>query len=157
GAPSHWPDGVVYDQEQATYTTYWLMSIGDFDGDGRADLVAYYGNADGLETYVALATVGGNFTDLTYTSLPGFAGATVIVADVNGDGRMDLVGSSQNVLGWQLMAATSTGNGTFGMPNGGSFLPFNSLGWFVIAGDFNGDGRMDFAAYRGLGTTLQLQ
>jgi virulence plasmid B protein/VCBS repeat protein/FG-GAP repeat protein len=163
GTPPNWADGlgVQYfgDPPEPTYVVYWNFGVVDVDGDGRADLIAYVGTPNGLETYVALsayANGGGNFGGAIFNVAPGFIGSTAELADINGDGRMDVVGSSQNALGWQLTAATSNGDGTFSVPNGGSFVGFNATGWTAASGDLNGDGRADFLLYRATDQMLQV-
>src|SRR5262249_40705035 len=154
--PANWGHGVTYDSEQNTYTTYWNLGVVDIDGNGRADLIAYLGTVNGLETNVAFAAGGGQFGEPIPRLLSGdFTGAILNLGDINGDGRMDVVASFQNVNGWQLTAAISNGDGSFSQPNGGSFVGFNAIGWLVAAGDLNGDGRTDFFLYRGSQTSLQ--
>jgi RHS repeat-associated protein len=167
GALQGWGSGTLPNWDLGLDHTYdppypmWSFGVADINGDGRADLVAYGVVSDGtyyyLTSYVALATGGGNFAPATYNNIQGnFAGATLTLADINGDGRMDLVASGNNVVGWQLTAAISNGDGTFTVPNGGSFNPFNAIGWHVAAGDLNGDGRTDFLLYRGSQSSLQV-
>jgi len=160
GTPPNWADGVSYDWDQGTYTISWNLTTADVNGDGRADLIAYLPTANGLETYVAFSGFingAGNFGATIFNMMPGnFTGAILNLADINGDGRMDLVASFINVSGWQLITAISNGDGTFWPPSGGSFLGFNALGWLVAAGDLNGDGRTDFLAYRASASMLQV-
>jgi hypothetical protein len=157
-SPPNWADGVTYNSEGDYYVTYWNLGVADVDGDGRADLIAYVGTANGLETYVAFsgfANGGGNFGGPIFNRVPGFPGAVMILADINGDGRMDVVGMSGSADSEQMAAAVSNGNGSFSMPNAGSL--FSLPGWQVAAGDLNGDGRTDFLFYRGSASMLQVQ
>src|SRR5262249_26048246 len=133
-------------------TVNWNFGVVDVDGDGRADLIAYVVGPNGLESYVALATGGGNFGPAIYNAVPGsYTGATVLLADLNGDGRIDLVASIAVPNGWQIYGALGNGNGTFAnaastftsMGGSGGGI----LGLPVVAGDLNGDGRTDLFAY----------
>jgi len=65
---------------------------GDWDGDGKTDLVALTGNGD---TWVFLGDGKGFFTRETATGIPPFAGACkgyhVRLADLDGDGKAEIV------------------------------------------------------------------
>jgi uncharacterized protein (DUF2141 family) len=80
---------------------------------------------------------------------------SVIAADVNGDGKVDLI--SANFLGGTLTVLTNDGSGGFVLassPGAGSY-PFS-----VCAADVNGDGKVDlicanwYGKYPNHGTTL---
>jgi hypothetical protein len=105
------------------------VAVGDFDGDGVPDLAValaadskvtvFHGNGDG--------TFG-----------PGHdyavrGAASVVAADFNGDGILDLVTDQSVLLG--------NGDGTFQTAVSHEFI-----GNTVVAGDFNGDGVLDLAA-----------
>jgi hypothetical protein len=101
-------------------------------------LVALAGSI-AVSLFLVVATVQAagppaTFTTQTYHIL----GNTHVAADLNGDGRPDLVGAGANGASVML----NNGNGTFGArvdyPAGGQTQD-------VAAGDFNGDGRIDIA------------
>ena len=74
-----------------------------------------------------------------------------VLGDINGDGRSDiaLTGGFTGSSPWTtLPVAFSNGDGTFGVTNLGlANFPFwaTNTGAKPVAGDFNGDGRMDIA------------
>jgi hypothetical protein len=73
---------------------------------------------------------------------------SLVVADLDEDGRPDLVAGDRNGDIGRVTVLRSTGPGTFGAPVGGPFDP-GVLGAGVgpvAAGDFNGDGRPDVIA-----------
>lgn len=119
---------------------------GDFDGDGRADIVTFT-RGDAADVYVALST-GNGFAGASGKWHDFFAVGTEYpaVGDVNGDGRDDIItftrGSAADVY-----VALSTGS---------SFGP--GVKWadgFCVGeerpavGDFDGDGRDDVVTFTG--------
>jgi hypothetical protein len=114
------------------------VAIGDFDGDGNADL-AILG-----PTSVSVALGNGDGTFKAPVSYP-FGGSVqgpgygfMVVGDFNGDGKPDLVVTGTNVISVLL----GNGDGTFQAPIETSldFTPYA-----LTVGDFNGDGIADLA------------
>jgi hypothetical protein len=101
------------------------VAIGDFNRDGNLD-VAFPGS-------VCLGNGDGTFQAGTPTNIKGRAIAT---ADLNGDGKLDLITDTVSV-------ALGNGDGTFtaagGVSLGGDFS------FFINLADFNGDGKIDIA------------
>jgi len=64
-----------------------------------------------------------------------------IVADINGDGKLDVVGST--CIGGYVYVALGNGDGTFQAPIYTATLPTSNYGMTVA--DFNADGKMDIA------------
>ena len=116
------------------------LAVGDFNEDGKADLVVAT-IAGGQVSIVLLGNGDGTFSP--QPPIPnsfGFFHARVV--DLNGDGHQDLVFAMNGSLGVSL----GKGDGTFGAMTslpGGSF-PGTYLGLAVA--DFNGDGKLDVAA-----------
>jgi hypothetical protein len=126
---------------------------GDFDGDGKSDVAAFYdygGGRTGLWVFTATAT--GFTLDLKWDSGPGnwdSNQAKYVTGDFNGDGKTD-IGAFYYYGGGQtkLVLMTSTGGG---FTRSDSWLSGpgnweNDRARFV-AGDFNGDGKADIAAF----------
>jgi hypothetical protein len=120
-------------------TTYpFHVALGDFNGDGRSDLVTL---AAGRAT-LQLGQSNGAFQAPTVVAT-GVVGP-VNIADLNGDGRLDFmmnVAAPFRVLApAALGVALGNGNGTFRV----SVLPNGILhSWAAALGDFNHDGRLD--------------
>jgi len=108
------------------------IRVGDFNGDGKQDLVTAYGRLT-----VLLGTGAGGFqVSLNYEV--GLLAVSVATLDVDGDGKEDLVAAGDNNVGVLL----GTGDGSF--PRTGSF-PVNGSPNSVAIGDFNNDTVQDLA------------
>ena len=125
----------------------WL----DYNGDGWQDLFAVnsYASADtaqweahgGLPRTQLFENVHGHFHDVTARTHAGLQvqGDGCVAADLNGDGRPDLVVTTTN--GIKLL--WNGGNGTFS--EGARAAGMTAAGWYtgVAVADVNGDGRPD--------------
>ncbi|MBZ5608961.1 MAG: FG-GAP-like repeat-containing protein [Acidobacteriia bacterium] len=113
------------------------MTTADFNRDGRPDvaLVTVAGTVA-----VLLGRVDGTFDpgrDIIRDPLPA---RFVIAADVNGDGRPDLISTHQ--IANVVSVALGRGDGTF-LP--AMQFPCGAAPYGVVAADFNGDGKLDLA------------
>lgn len=118
------------------------LSTGDFNGDGKMDLV--YADSGGL--HVLLGNGDGTFSKAQDIAVPILLNVTITVADVNGDGKLDLLfgGNSPQP---QINVLLGKGDGTFGSVLV-SVLPLNpslnaSLTFRMGVADFNKDGAAD--------------
>ena len=116
---------------------------GDFNGDGLPDLVT----VNPATGNVVVALNNGNGTFGSRAAYPaGTNPDAVTVADVNGDGKLDLIvadyGSTTSANSGGVSILLGNGNGTFQSP---VFIPTGSQPLQVIARDFTGDGKMDIA------------
>ena len=122
------------------------VAIGDLDGDGKPDLVEVNSNTTTISVFRNITSAGtltsGSFAakvDFTVGSGP----VAVIVGDIDGDGKPDLIvtnGSSNTV---SVLRNTST-SGTISFATKVDFT--TSTGTFAVAiGDLDGDGKLDLA------------
>ncbi|MEV6330193.1 FG-GAP-like repeat-containing protein [Streptomyces sp. NPDC051909] len=130
---------------------------GDFNGDGRDDLAAFYGYADGSEKiWTFSATADGKFVPVAswYTTNWGdWARTSMSAGDFNGDGRDDLAAWYDYADGHDgIWTFPSNANGTFTTTN--EAWTVGAGAWWrnhmkIVTGDYNGDGRDDFGAFYG--------
>jgi hypothetical protein len=110
----------------------------DFDHDGNAD----FATDVGAKTAVFFGDGSGNFTRVNAGPGLGF----LQIADVDGDGHPDLVGSTGQITASgppPIVVLRNNGDRTFK-----ALAPFTVAGWNGVgfaAGDFDGDGKADLA------------
>jgi hypothetical protein len=130
---------------------YGDAAAADFDGDGRADIAL----AIHLRGIVALRNAGdGTFTDIS-RGLPlgdagkGFSSRAIETVDWDGDGRPDLVTSSEGPVRFGTSAATPPGGLRVFLNRGGRWEavapPAVDMGFgdSLAVADVDGDGRPD--------------
>jgi hypothetical protein len=137
------------------------VAWGDFNGDGRPDLVV--ANTGALTVSVLLnATAAGDATP-TFAAPQTFAVGpvpyAVAVGDFNGDGRPDLAVANNNSGGAGTVSvlrnATPAGAGTPAFAGQQTFA-VGGLPSSVTVGDFNGDGRPDLATANASANTVSV-
>ena len=120
-----------------------VKGVGDFNGDGKSDIVFQNANANGA---VYIWSMDGTTISGNDSGMPGVAGADWAVkgvGDFNGDGKSDIVFQNTASDGggavyiWAMNGASIAGDGT-------GYVASAGADWVVKGvGDFNGDGRSD--------------
>lgn len=115
------------------------LGLGDFDGDGRTDVAAgvFSGQLsillrDGAGAY-AHATGSPHVLSTTYLGM-------LKVADLDGDGRADVIALRQTPSGYDAAVLLGAGDGNFG-PVRSVALPGSAVAFAL--GDMNGDATLD--------------
>lgn len=135
-----------------TFTGPFAIAAGDVNNDGKLDVVVTSISA-GISGGVAvlLGNGDGTFQAATVFTNDLGAGESVALADVNGDGNLDvLVGESGNGIEVFL----GVGDGTFSAPvvYGASLGTINA----VVAADMNADGKLDLVVSDNMGISILL-
>ena len=117
------------------------LATGDFNEDGKLDAIA----GSGYDNTATVALGNGNGT---FRALPSFpmmpvnnSADEILVDDFNNDHHLDIVSMSFTNLG-QVVIGLGNGNGTF---KPGVRISCGLEATFAVAGDFNGDGKLDLA------------
>jgi len=125
----------------ATGSNPWAIVAADFNGDGKLDLVI--ANEGGSTLTILLGNGDGTFTPATGSPVPVGSGPYALAAaDLNSDGKLDLVVANQNDS--TLTILLGNGDGTF-TPASGSPIALGAGPDSVAVGDFNGSGRLGIA------------
>jgi hypothetical protein len=135
------------------------VTTADLNGDGNGDLVVVNGNNGGAPTaqvFVLLGNPDGSFKTAVPYTVPGTASISAVIDDVNGDGKLDLVVSSDN---GQISIFTGKGDGSFNSAQsfaaptpvypGSTATPSTSLTNLITA-NLRGGGKKDIIASNGL-------
>jgi hypothetical protein len=117
------------------------ISVGDFNSDGKKDLAI--ANSGFANVTILLGNGSGGFTQAAGSPLSvGGLPSSIAVTDYNLDGKPDLAvanGGSDDVT-----ILLGNGSGGFTQPSG-SPVSIGDAPVFVVTGDFNLDGKPDFA------------
>ncbi|MGJ4961326.1 FG-GAP-like repeat-containing protein [Bradyrhizobium sp. HKCCYLRH3061] len=139
---------------------YYISTSGDVNGDGKGDAVLVAPTASGLYVYSLIGTgsgtfnlVGGNQSNGSGTINNwnwGTGMYTTGLADLNGDGKLDVILVAPTSSGLYVYSLLGNGDGTFSLVGGnpstgaGQINNWNWSGGYVsICNDLNGDGRSD--------------
>jgi hypothetical protein len=125
-----------------------FSAVADVNGDGRPDLIGEQYDGPFTTGYVVVLLGNGDGT-FQAPRATGASGQVSKVADLNGDGRPDLIGTVT-----EYMNESGDGNPTYhgevqlGNGDGTFQTPRPTGGGFVVSvADLNGDGRLDLAGY----------
>jgi hypothetical protein len=120
----------------------YSLATGDFDGDGKLDLVVAYQTSENSAVAVLLGNGDGTFQAPVSYSTGAACAVFVAVGDFNNDGAPDLA-VVNGCVSDTVSVLLGNGDGTLQpaviYPSGGAFAAS------LAVGDFNGDGAADLA------------
>jgi hypothetical protein len=138
-------NGTFQAVDSGNFQGNWITAQ-DINGDGKLDaVVVIYCNVHCVsgEVSVYIGNGNGTFQSPSTYDTGGIWSLSAAMADVDGDGNLDLLVSNSNSIGVLL----GNGDGTFR-----TAVTYGSGGTSVAAGDVNGDGKPDMLVTDGADT-----
>jgi FG-GAP-like repeat/Putative Ig domain len=121
----------------------WAIATADFNGDGKLDVAVT--DFSGATVMILLGNGDGTFGPPT-TIPVGNGPASIVAGDFNNDGKLDLAIANEGDGTVTLLLGN--GDGTFSQASGSPYaVGPNPVQ--IVAGDFNGDGKLDLAVILG--------
>jgi len=132
-----------------------FVVVADLNGDSHLDIIAVNQNLYASDTVSILLGKGDGTFQPAVDYAVGVSSISAAVADFNGDGILDLAVANRGYLQYgDISILIGVGDGTFqpaASVSVASFYPDS-----VIAGDFNGDGKVDLADVAGSDVAVSL-
>jgi hypothetical protein len=117
---------------------------GDFNSDGKPDLIAMDSSVNGEAQFIQ-----GNGDGTFSTPQPPFSASygLVLTGDFNDDSKLDFLVSDHGTFVFRVFLGN--GDGTFSEVDTNLAAQGSNTISYTLAGDFNGDGKLDLACYCG--------
>ncbi|HKG80604.1 MAG TPA: VCBS repeat-containing protein [Pyrinomonadaceae bacterium] len=126
----------------------WFAAIADLNGDGRADIVATHHDQNAMT--VMIGDGSGGFTEANGSPFDfGVSLFHLIIADVDRDGKTDIVATS----GTSLRVLLGDGRGAF---KPAASIPVGPGAWRMAAADLDGDGTVDVVTSNSEGNNVNV-
>jgi hypothetical protein len=133
-----------------TTSTYYALATGDFDNDGKPDLVAQH---DSIVSIFKNLSSPGNVSlssSINFTT-PNFQNnylQTILVGDIDGDGKLDIVALSDS--GISVLRNTTILRNTISFAPSVNITAWNYFIRKAAIGDIDGDGKLDIVGINGI-------
>ncbi|HEY1685870.1 MAG TPA: FG-GAP-like repeat-containing protein [Tepidisphaeraceae bacterium] len=115
--------------------------VGDLNGDGHSDIVVSSYDAANYSDAVSVYLANSNGTLGTSSTTDVGDSTALLLADMNGDGKLDLI-TPGSLYGDDLSVKLGSGSGTFAAA---TTFDAGVQASALVAGDFDGDGKLDLA------------
>jgi len=127
----------------ATGPEPWNLAVGDLNGDGNPDVVAAndVNDSQGNNVTILLGNGDGTFKQATYLQGGTTSSGSVVLADFNGDGKLDIAATEEpnNIV----FIFFGNGDGTFQPKTPSATYAMPTGPYYITTGDFNQDGKKD--------------
>jgi hypothetical protein len=130
----------------------YSIAVGDFNHDGKPDMAVASPYNGVTQISVLLGNGDGTFKPAVYYAA-GASPASVVAADFNGDGNLDLAVADSASSSNNVAILLGNGDGTFQSPK---FYSTPSVPTFAAVGDFNNDHRPDLVLMDGHQVSVML-
>jgi uncharacterized protein (TIGR03437 family) len=127
------------------------IAVGDFNNDGIPDIAVASRQGQGIGIGILLGVGDGTFKPVV-TYLAGRRQTALAIADFNGDGNADIVAVDSDDISQNVTVLLGVGDGTFRV----AYQTDAAFPVAVATGDFNNDGRPDFAVIDWVGGAVSL-
>ncbi len=131
-----------------------VLELGDFNGDGNLDVLAFCGEAGFGPTVGAVYLGDGtgklSSPPITFSTNNVFS---ALLGDFNNDGKLDVVTLEEPFTTPVPMLRMGNGDGSFGPP---ATIPGFTYPTSIAAGDFNHDGKLDLVVTDSFNNTVTI-
>jgi hypothetical protein len=140
------PTNGTFSGTRLSVTNVFGLSVGDVNSEGVRQLIyeSYMPSPTGgyaIDTLFTLNVHADGTPDTPVQITTPYPQFYLVVDDVNGDGKLDLIFCPQTYSSAQITVLPGVGNGTFGAPIASVTVTAGSQ--TPVTGDFNGDGKRD--------------
>ncbi|MDR3456984.1 MAG: VCBS repeat-containing protein [Verrucomicrobiae bacterium] len=134
------------------------VAVADVNGDGKPDLICANYNGGAGNTLTVLTNNGSGVFGSNATYTVGSGVGVVVAADLNGDGKPDLVCNGNITIGSSTLSVLTvlTNDGTGLFVTNDVTLVTDSTAAGIVAADVNGDGRLDLISANLSANTLDI-